>query len=81
MSRQELQHTDAPAGLPFLPGGSGAGPSDSVAGPFANAFDPLKKGSSDKVVSQNISELVHSGRPQKQAIAIAMKEAGRSRKK
>lgn len=42
---------------------------------------PLKKGSSDKVVSENISELVHSGRPQKQAIAIAMNEAGRSRKK
>ena len=42
---------------------------------------PLKRGSSDKVVSSNISELMHSGRPQKQAIAIAMSEAGRSRKK
>ena len=39
---------------------------------------PLKHGSSQKVVSSNISELVHSGRPQKQAIAIALSE---SRKK
>jgi len=42
---------------------------------------PLKKGKSKKVVSENISELVHSGRPQKQAIAIAMSEAGLSRDK
>ena len=42
---------------------------------------PLKKGRSRKVVSQNISELVRSGRPQKQAIAIAMSKAGLSRKK
>ena len=37
---------------------------------------PLAKGSSDKVVSKNVSELVHSGRPQRQAIAIAMRKAG-----
>ena len=42
---------------------------------------PLKKGSSDETVSSNISELVHSGRPQEQAIAIAMSTAGRSKKK
>jgi uncharacterized protein YoaH (UPF0181 family) len=42
---------------------------------------PLKKGKSKKVVSENISELMHSGRPQKQAIAIAMSEAGLSKKK
>lgn len=42
---------------------------------------PLKKGKSDKTVAANIRELVNSGRPQKQAIAIAMREAGRSRNK
>lgn len=40
---------------------------------------PLKAGKSDRVVSANISELVHSGRPQKQAVAIAMSKAGKSR--
>jgi hypothetical protein len=42
---------------------------------------PLKKGSSQKTVSSNISELVHSGRPQKQAIAIALNTARQSRAK
>ena len=40
---------------------------------------PLKKGSSKKVVSENIRELKQSGRPQKQAVAIALDQAGRSR--
>jgi hypothetical protein len=39
---------------------------------------PLEKGSSKKVISENISELVHAGHPQQQAIAIAMKQAGKS---
>lgn len=36
---------------------------------------PLKKGSSKKVISVNIAELVRSGRPQKQAVAIAYSTA------
>lgn len=42
---------------------------------------PLKKGSSNKVVSGNIKELMATGRPQKQAVAIALKEAGKARPK
>lgn len=41
---------------------------------------PLKKGSSQKTISSNISELVHSGRPHDQAIAIALSTARRSKK-
>lgn len=40
----------------------------------------LKKGKSQKVISSNIKELMDSGRPQKQAVAIALNEAGKSNK-
>jgi hypothetical protein len=40
---------------------------------------PLKKGKSQKVISSNIAELIHSGRPREQAIAIAMDKAGKKK--
>jgi len=42
---------------------------------------PLRKGKSNKVVSANIKELMNSGYPQKQAIAIAMRQAGKPKPK
>lgn len=42
---------------------------------------PLKKGSSQKTISENIAELVRAGHPPNQAAAIAYKEAGKGRKK
>ena len=41
----------------------------------------LNKGSSNKTIQQNISELVKSGRPVDQATAIAYEEAGKSKNK
>ena len=41
---------------------------------------PLKSGRGKKVVSSNIRELVKSGKPQKQAVAISLAKAGRSSK-
>jgi hypothetical protein len=39
------------------------------------------KGSSDKVISKNIAIEIKSGRPQKQAIAIALSYAKKKKKK
>ena len=40
---------------------------------------PLAKGKSKATISSNISELVKSGRPQKQAVAISYRQAGKSK--
>lgn len=42
---------------------------------------PLKKGSSKKAISSNIKTEMAHGKPQKQAIAIAMRTAGKSKPK
>jgi hypothetical protein len=44
---------------------------------------PLVKGNSKKAISENIRTEMHAGKPQKQAIAIAMSEArgGKPRRK
>jgi hypothetical protein len=39
---------------------------------------PMKSGTSDEVISDNISKLVEEGYPQKQAITMALRSAGKS---
>jgi hypothetical protein len=45
------------------------------------ALMPLKRGSSRKTVSENIRREKAAGKPQKQAVAIALSQARRSRGK
>lgn len=47
---------------------------------FRRYVMPLKRGSSNETVSMNISKLMHEGYKQPQAIAIAMKKAGKDKK-
>ena len=42
---------------------------------------PLKRGSSQKVISQNIAELIKSGRKKDQAVAISYDKARKSKKR
>ena len=42
---------------------------------------PLKKGSSRKTISSNIRTEIKAGRPQRQAVAIALDVARRSKRK
>jgi len=42
---------------------------------------PLKSGKSERVISSNISEMVHSGHPKNQAIAAALEKAGKAKVK
>ena len=41
---------------------------------------PMKSGRSKTIISSNVRMMMHEGRPQKQAVAMAMDKAGMKRK-
>ena len=42
---------------------------------------PLKSGSSKKIIAHNIRAEMKAGKPHKQAVAIAMSKAGKSKRR
>jgi hypothetical protein len=41
---------------------------------------PLKSGKSKKVIAENIRREMHAGKAQKQAVAIALRKAGKEKR-